>query len=216
MSQSLPAGTCCRACGYPLAGIPEPRCPECGRAFDPGDPRTFDRSVRARRWRRRRPLAIAALALLLVYATFPRGYVRGTLVYAPGGGEAQERITIWRLAPPRWLARVPYPRWTSREAGGQYLLNPTAGELAGEVRTYLINLNRCRWFKPPFPSGRVSSTMPISASASPEPNTIVNITYARALLKALVRRQCWGLGGIVGSPDDSAIPAALRDAREPW
>ena len=25
----------CRECGYILIGLPEPRCPECGRAFDP-------------------------------------------------------------------------------------------------------------------------------------------------------------------------------------
>ncbi len=25
----------CRRCGYPLRGLPEPRCPECGQNFDP-------------------------------------------------------------------------------------------------------------------------------------------------------------------------------------
>lgn len=30
----------CRACGYALRGLTEPRCPECGRAFDPADSRT--------------------------------------------------------------------------------------------------------------------------------------------------------------------------------
>lgn len=28
---------CCRQCGYSLIGLPEPRCPECGTAFDPND-----------------------------------------------------------------------------------------------------------------------------------------------------------------------------------
>jgi len=27
--------THCRACGYNLTGLPEPRCPECGTEFDP-------------------------------------------------------------------------------------------------------------------------------------------------------------------------------------
>jgi hypothetical protein len=27
----------CAACGYPLFGLPGPRCPECGRAFDPSE-----------------------------------------------------------------------------------------------------------------------------------------------------------------------------------
>ena len=31
----------CLGCGYDLRGLPEPRCPECGRPFDPGDPPTF-------------------------------------------------------------------------------------------------------------------------------------------------------------------------------
>jgi len=29
---------CCLNCRYPLHGLTEPRCPECGRAFDPSDP----------------------------------------------------------------------------------------------------------------------------------------------------------------------------------
>ena len=35
----------CLHCNYPLRGLPEPRCPECGNGFDPHDPRTY----RARR-----------------------------------------------------------------------------------------------------------------------------------------------------------------------
>jgi hypothetical protein len=31
----------CRTCGYPLKGLPERRCPECGRSFDPYDPATM-------------------------------------------------------------------------------------------------------------------------------------------------------------------------------
>lgn len=32
----------CAGCGYRLEGLPEPRCPECGGAFDPADARTFE------------------------------------------------------------------------------------------------------------------------------------------------------------------------------
>jgi hypothetical protein len=32
----------CLGCGYLLRGLAEHRCPECGRAFDPGDITTFD------------------------------------------------------------------------------------------------------------------------------------------------------------------------------
>lgn len=31
----------CRACGYPLDALPEPRCPECGQGFNPRDDQTF-------------------------------------------------------------------------------------------------------------------------------------------------------------------------------
>lgn len=31
----------CLGCGYILNHLPEPRCPECGRAFDPHDARTY-------------------------------------------------------------------------------------------------------------------------------------------------------------------------------
>jgi hypothetical protein len=31
----------CLGCGYILDGLPEPRCPECGRGFDPSEPATY-------------------------------------------------------------------------------------------------------------------------------------------------------------------------------
>ena len=31
----------CLDCGYKLRALPEPRCPECGRVFDPADPETM-------------------------------------------------------------------------------------------------------------------------------------------------------------------------------
>jgi hypothetical protein len=38
----------CLGCNYDLRGLPEPRCPECGRAFDPNDPKTFREEPRER------------------------------------------------------------------------------------------------------------------------------------------------------------------------
>ncbi len=32
----------CLDCGYILYGLPENRCPECGRAFDPDNPESYD------------------------------------------------------------------------------------------------------------------------------------------------------------------------------
>jgi hypothetical protein len=41
IEQEAPPGLCWE-CGYPLKGLPTPRCPECGRAFDPADPATMN------------------------------------------------------------------------------------------------------------------------------------------------------------------------------
>lgn len=36
----------CLACNYRLEGLTVPRCPECGREFDPRDPRTYSLQLR--------------------------------------------------------------------------------------------------------------------------------------------------------------------------
>jgi hypothetical protein len=41
----------CLGCSYVLDGLPECRCPECGRPFDPNDPRTFKTARSRKRWR---------------------------------------------------------------------------------------------------------------------------------------------------------------------
>ena len=55
----------CRRCGYNLAALPEPRCPECGRVFDPADSRTFQRHP-LRRWLHHIRRAAAGLLILLL------------------------------------------------------------------------------------------------------------------------------------------------------
>ena len=37
----------CQNCFYALVGLPESRCPECGRPFDPDNPRTYSRQPKA-------------------------------------------------------------------------------------------------------------------------------------------------------------------------
>lgn len=39
----------CLSCDYELANLTEHRCPECGRAFDPDDPATFESPLARRR-----------------------------------------------------------------------------------------------------------------------------------------------------------------------
>lgn len=48
--QTTEPGMFCRVCGYALVGLSENRCPECGRAFDPADPRTFRYPRRPPAW----------------------------------------------------------------------------------------------------------------------------------------------------------------------
>ncbi len=55
----------CRGCSYDLHALTTPRCPECGRAFDPADPRTYRRRP-ARRWLRRLVWGGVALVLLVL------------------------------------------------------------------------------------------------------------------------------------------------------
>jgi len=42
MQSRIPDSAVCRECGYRLRGLDRPRCPECGGAFDPADPATFN------------------------------------------------------------------------------------------------------------------------------------------------------------------------------
>ncbi len=41
----------CKKCRYPLMGLTQPRCPECGLAFDLTDPRTYSTTPQAQRRR---------------------------------------------------------------------------------------------------------------------------------------------------------------------
>jgi hypothetical protein len=61
----------CRTCGYALVGSPSNRCPECGREFDPANPRTFLAHPRQSVLRR-----IVKIAFVLFCLTLPLdGYV---------------------------------------------------------------------------------------------------------------------------------------------
>lgn len=97
----------CKTCGYCLYGLPENRCPECGRPFDPADPGTFrTRPLRAtRRWALR-----AALVLLLMCA--PPG---GTWLWFYWGWRQEQpvlqRLTVkgayveYKTVGPDWVTR---------------------------------------------------------------------------------------------------------------
>jgi len=72
----------CRQCGYNLHGLPENRCPECGQAFDPNNPKTYWRhaaTLSRRRWAKR---IIVALLTLLILST-----VAGVSLWYPWHGK---------------------------------------------------------------------------------------------------------------------------------
>ncbi|MEA2707562.1 MAG: hypothetical protein QOF78_163 [Phycisphaerales bacterium] len=77
----------CLDCGYALHGLPTPRCPECGREFDPLDPKTMNMgrelSELAKwvlgpvRW----PVSLmswGAIVIALWYARLPGGQIAGS------------------------------------------------------------------------------------------------------------------------------------------
>jgi hypothetical protein len=66
----------CINCGYDLQALPEPRCPECGRGFDPDDPTTYRTS------KARRPLS--ARRMLGAAACFLAGLLCMRLINFPG------------------------------------------------------------------------------------------------------------------------------------
>lgn len=89
----------CLACRYALTGLSVPRCPECGRAFDPRDPSTYavDETQRRPRWPA--VLAIAGLAWpVLVHGWLYATLVAGRLVLgrwpSPSGADDPKYIPV--------------------------------------------------------------------------------------------------------------------------
>lgn len=112
-STLVSATACCRKCYYALAGVAARRCPECGREFDPADPKSFLARPPSK-WRWPRRIATVLLLVGAVYAFAPTGYVRATLRLT-GPGNRGELITRYSLLPPLWLGDVPYPFWSFHE-----------------------------------------------------------------------------------------------------
>jgi hypothetical protein len=57
----------CRQCSYDLHAIPSSRCPECGRGFDPSNPKSFRKRPQTTggRWLRRALVAVVVLTALI-------------------------------------------------------------------------------------------------------------------------------------------------------
>ena len=61
----------CLTCSYDLHGLPDDRCPECGREFDPADPVTYagQRGIRGKE-----RACLAAVGVLIVTMPYPAGW----------------------------------------------------------------------------------------------------------------------------------------------
>jgi hypothetical protein len=75
----------CLGCGYDLRGLPENRCPECGRPFAPNDPRTYT------------PVGLPSDA-------FAQAAILGALLTVPGVGLLALKAIVG--GPPRWLCAL--------------------------------------------------------------------------------------------------------------
>ncbi|MBI1825240.1 MAG: hypothetical protein HY287_04495 [Planctomycetes bacterium] len=102
----------CLKCGYRLQGLPNAVCPECGRAFAPHDPTTFDDDYRKLRRTRKRRRVLSAIACFLVAAAlFPQGTFKAQLkMHCSLCGYEMEAVR-WELRPPNWIP-FRYPGWT--------------------------------------------------------------------------------------------------------
>lgn len=95
----------CLSCDYPLVGLLEHRCPECGRTFDPADPRTMrtPRSpgkiaqflLKPPGW----PMFVAtvlAVSVSIIAGTAPGGYFVPTML----------ALALWMIILPVWFFRL--------------------------------------------------------------------------------------------------------------
>jgi hypothetical protein len=76
----------CLSCGYVLTGLIEPRCPECGRAFDVNDPTTYSTKPLFVRWKFWLPgflLALGAGVVLYLLLLWLAGWGAAVSLVAP-------------------------------------------------------------------------------------------------------------------------------------
>jgi len=117
----------CRHCGYNLHGLPANRCPECGHAFDPHDPKTYWQhaaSLTRRRWAKR---IIVALLTLLILAT-----AAGVSLWYPWHREQAAMQMVQRVGGRLWTETVG-PQWLQR------LLGRRAGFLLIRVKAVTLD-----------------------------------------------------------------------------
>jgi hypothetical protein len=87
-------------CDYSLQGLTEDRCPECGRSFDPDDPKTMRFGRRGERLQRLllKPVGLPTLALALAATASVLAHTLRAMLTRAGlsGPEADGLVACWR------------------------------------------------------------------------------------------------------------------------
>ncbi len=104
-----PRAIYCRGCDYALVGLVASQCPECGRAFDPDDARTFTRTPRRRRWLRR--IGVVAAIAAIVFVLAPRRIAYAELKITCTRCRTEYVGQRWEPQPATWLP-IRYPGYT--------------------------------------------------------------------------------------------------------
>lgn len=103
--RSAPPALCgiCLDCHYPLRSLPKPRCPECGRPFDPVDPRTMNMGRPMSRRLRRLVLRPVGLWLSCAGAIATAAVVSGLQVPRGPWGHYEVGLVLWLAIGLAWL-----------------------------------------------------------------------------------------------------------------
>jgi hypothetical protein len=91
----------CRGCDYPLKGLAEPRCPECGREFDPGNANTYLNKLRGqafRKWMLRIRIALLPIAISWFFIVAWNFRIQSVAGYIYSDiGHAAQYLLVWAL-----------------------------------------------------------------------------------------------------------------------
>lgn len=109
MSVGVPDNAICLECGYALRGLPEPRCPECGLAFDPNDPDSFGPLAGPRWMRHWRASPQVWHVVLVITATLLSSLPHSLLLSPPYGHFSSQKIENAPYELLDWLAQLAKP-----------------------------------------------------------------------------------------------------------
>ncbi|UCE60312.1 MAG: hypothetical protein JSU63_00910 [Phycisphaerales bacterium] len=95
---SIPDTAACKTCGYLLRGLCEPRCPECGKPFDPDDPKTYNARP-ARRFVQERWPVLACCCVLGIFGNLLLNIPVSALVMFPWLLLNDSTFANWQIIP---------------------------------------------------------------------------------------------------------------------